>query len=263
MDSPRLTDAWLARHTPQANGGSFGDNAAVADFWYDAVHRRVVTRSLVLHEVADPADLRLGRAPGIFPDHPDFSSPLAPGTVVGLVGFVRWSDNGFGSYFAALQGAVRDTGTGYLDLATVSGRAGRTRSGSPYQSEDLVRHVRLHPSGQLEVASDTDPDALPDPALLVRGSVEIEGRLTVAGSPVGPPAPPPALSCRTQTASARARTLTASCDPGEVATGGGGACAAGELRRTRPVTAEGAAAAWEVACSREGAHTAYVICCAR
>jgi hypothetical protein len=46
MDSLLLTQAWLARHTAQANGGEFGDNRVVADFWYDAVHRRFFTRSL-------------------------------------------------------------------------------------------------------------------------------------------------------------------------------------------------------------------------
>jgi hypothetical protein len=33
IDSPRLDDEWLANHRYQSNGSSFGDNAAVGDFW--------------------------------------------------------------------------------------------------------------------------------------------------------------------------------------------------------------------------------------
>jgi hypothetical protein len=263
VESPRLTDAWLARHTYQANGGQYGDNAAIADLWYDAVHRRLITRSLVLHEVDDPADLRLGRAPGRFPHDPDFTSVLESGTIVGLVGFVRWSSNGFGSYFAAMQGAVRDTGTGYLDLATVTGETGRTRSGSEYSPEDLVRHVRLHPSGQLELGYDTNPEARPDATLLVRGNVEVEGSVTIAGTPVREPAPPPMLACRIRTASGRGRGATAACDPGQWATGGGGSCSAGEMRSSRPVSAGELPVGWELTCSRDGTHSAHVICCSQ
>jgi hypothetical protein len=263
IDSPRLTDGWLARHTYQANGGQYGDNAAIADFWYDAVHRRLITRSLVLHEVEDPADLRLGRAPGRFPNDPDFSSVLEPGTIVGLVGFVRWSSNGFGSYFAAMQGAVRDSGTGYLDLGTVTGKIGRTRSGSEYSPEDLVRHVRLHPSGQLELGYDTNPEARPDAMLLVRGSVEVEGSLTIGGVPVGAPPPPPVLACGVRSVTGRGRSASAACDAGQLATGGGGTCAAGEMRGSRPVVTGEAPVGWELTCSRDGTHSAYVICCSR
>jgi hypothetical protein len=262
LDSPRLTADWLSRHDYQSNGGPYGDNAAIADFWYDAVHRRLFTRSLVLHEVADPADLRLGRAPGVYPDRPDFNLQLEAGTTVGHVGFARWSHNGFGSYFAAVEGTVRDTGTGYLDLATVTGSSGVTRSGSRYSPEDLVKHVRLHPAGQLEVGFDTAVEARPDVALLVRGNTQIDGSLVVGGLPIVPAVPKP-LACTVSTAKGQGRTALATCEAGQVATGGGGACASGELRGTRPVQTDGMPTAWEVTCSRGGAHDAYVICCAR
>ena len=262
MDSPRLSDTWLSRHTYQANGGSFGDNAAVADFWYDAVHRRLFSRSLVLHEVDDPADLRLGRAPGVYPDELDFSSTLQAGTTVGHVGFVRWTRNGFGSYFAAIQGAVRDEGTGYLDLATVTGSAGTTRTGSRYSPEDLIKHVRLHPSGQLEVGFETAVDARPDPLLHVRGDTVIEGTLTVGDSVIGGPQPVPALACSIRTGAGGGRQASAACGSGELATGGGGACASGEMRGSQPRQAAGAPTGWEINCSRNGAHTAYAVCCA-
>jgi hypothetical protein len=261
MDSSRLTDDWLARHEYQANGGMYGDNAAVADFWYDAVHRRLFTRSLVLHEVDDPADLRLGRAPGTYPDVPDFAAALAPGTTVGHVGFVRWSNNGFGSYFAAVQGAVRDVGTGYLDLSTVTSESGTTRTGSEYAPEDLIKHVRLHPSGQLEVGFETNPETRPDALLLVRGNAHIEGSLVVGGSPVG--AAPPVLACGVRTATGSRRGASVTCDGDQLATGGGGRCASGEMRGSWPLQSEAAPAGWELACSKDGSHTVYVICCAR
>ena len=262
-DSPRLTAAWLARHTYQANGGSFGDNTAIADFWYDAVHRRIFTRSLVLHEVDDPADLRLGRAPGRYPNDPDFEATLPEDTTVGHVGFVRWSRNGFSAYFAAVQGAIRDEATGYLDLSTATGHAGTGRLGNTYRPDQLVKHVRLHPSGMFEVGFNTNPDARPDTSLLVRGNVEIEGALSVGGMPIREPPPPPELTCEVRSADTRGRVVSLSCDAGRLATGGGGSCAAGEMRGSRPVVAAGTPVGWELTCSRDGAHTAYVICCSR
>jgi hypothetical protein len=260
VESPRITNAWLARHTYQANGGAWGDNAVVADFWYDGVHRRVFTRSLELHEVEDPADLRLGRAPGKYPNAPDLNAALDPGTTVGHVGFVRWTASGFGSYFAAVQGAVRDGATGYLDLSTATGTRGTTRTGSMFSGEDLVKHVRLHPSGQLEVGFETDPAARPDTALLVRGNAAIEGALTVGGAAIVPPRP---FACTVQSAAGSGRRAAVSCGAGQLATGGGGTCASGELRAMRPLAAGGAPDGWELTCTKDGAHTAYVICCAQ
>jgi hypothetical protein len=262
IDSPRLTELWLTRHGSESNGGSFGDNVAVADFWYDSVHRRLFTRSIVLHEVEDPADLRLGRAPGLHPNHPDFRAALAPGTTVGHVGFVPWTHNGFGSYFAALQGAIRDGSTGYLDLSTATGEFGTTRTGSRYDPQDLIKHVRLHPSGQLEVGFETDPDARPDVSLLVRGNVAIEGSLLVDSDPVGEEdRRPAALACSVRRAGGGARAISVSCGPGERATGGGGLCGSGEMRGSRPLVEADAPTGWELSCAREGPHTAYVICC--
>jgi hypothetical protein len=277
LDSPRLTPEWLSRHTYQSNGGSFGDNLAIADFWYDAVHRRVFSRSLVLHEVDDPADLRLGRAPGVYPGAVNASATLADGTTVGHVGFVTWTHNGFGSYFAALQGAVRDTGSGYLDLVTATGRTGTTRSGSAYDAQDLVKHVRLHPAGSLEIGFDTDPAARPDHSLLVRGDARIEGalsvaealrapelnveRLTTSAVSVGGGTVPHACSVRSGTGTSRDATIA--CTPGDIALSGGGTCASGELRGSRPTQTGSAPDGWIVTCSRDGAHVAYAICCSQ
>jgi hypothetical protein len=264
----------LAQHTYQANGGSFGDNMAIADFWYDAVHRRVFSRSLVLHEVDDPADLRLGRAPGAYPNEVDTQASLPEGTTVGHVGFVSWGRNGFGAYFAAIQGAVRQGGTGYLDLSTASGDNGRTRTGSNYASEDLIKHVRLHPSGQLEVGFETSPDARPDPLLLVRGDERVEGGLTVNGSAkvgalsaagltingVGGNVP---HACELRTNNAKGRTATAACDVSQMAIAGGGKCGSGEMRGSRPLQLAESRDAWELTCSKSAEHAVHVVCCSK
>ncbi len=138
-----------------------------------------MSRSAAFHEVDDPADVRLGRAPGTYPNQPDFTKTHAEGTTVGQVGFESWTHNGFGAYFAAVQGTIRDVATGYLDLATVTGKTGRTRTGSSFEADDLIRHVRLHPSGTLEVGFETDPASRPAPLLLVRGDERLEGALRV------------------------------------------------------------------------------------
>lgn len=259
IDSPMLSDAWLARHTYQANGGSYGDNAVVSDFWYDAVHRRIFTRSAAFRDVDDPADVRIGRAPGTYPNVLDFTGTLDDGTTVGQVGFETWTHNGFGAYFAAVQGAVRDEATGYLDLATTTGENGRTRTGSSYESGDLLRHVRLHPSGQLEVGYETNPDRRPDPLLRVRGNQVVEGGLTIEGGRGNVP-----HACVLQHASViRGKVVAARCEDGGMAIGGGGTCGAGDLIGSRPLQRGATVDAWEIACDGTGAHTAYVICCAR
>src|SRR5215208_8045755 len=56
-DSPFLTDAWLAAHDYRGNNRNAKDATAIADFWYDGVHRRIFTRSGVFHDVDDPADV--------------------------------------------------------------------------------------------------------------------------------------------------------------------------------------------------------------
>ena len=261
--SPLLTSAWLARHVPESGGGEFGDNRVVADLWYDAVHRRIFTRSLVLHEVDDPADLRLGRAAGRFPNEPDLGQALPEGTTVGHVGFVTWTPNGFGAYFAALQGAVHDAATGYLDLATATGQSGRTRTGSRYGPEDLIKHVRLHASGQFEVGFETEPEARPDPLLVVRGAQEVEGALDVGGALTVNAAGgnvPHRCELRQATASRR-RDAAASCGAGELAIAGGGSCGAGDLRASHPVQAGSVVDGWAIACSRRGTQTAFALCC--
>ena len=253
-DSPSLTDTWLAAHDYQ--GG--GDGAIVADFWYDGVHRRVFSRSAVFHDVDDPADLRLGRAPGHFPNPPDFKMLLGEGTTVGQIGFDTWTRDGFGAYFAAMQGMIRDEQTGYLVLATAMGRSGLTRTGSRFAPDDLIRHVRLHPSGQFELGFETPVDNLPDPLLLIRGAASTEGSVTIQGNGGNVP-----HACTVRSATWEGRDARVSCQPMEIAISGGGRCERGNLNGSRPLQTGTSPDGWEVSCGRSAQQTAYAVCCSQ
>lgn len=255
-DSPLLTDAWLAAHDYRGSDRASKDGIATPDFWYDGVHRRIFSRSAIFHDVDDPADVRLGRAPGHYPNPPDFDMLLEEGTTVGQVGFDKWTHDGFSSYFAAMQGTIHDDQTGYLVLATAMGQPGVTRTGSRFAPDDLVRHVRLHPSGQLEVGFETPVDNLPDPMLLVRGAATTEGALTIQG--LGGNVP---HACIVRSAASRAREVRVACQPKEIAISGGGRCERGDLKGSRPVQTGASPDGWEVSCGREGTQTADVICC--
>lgn len=270
VDSALLTDAWIVNHQYHPEDPRLADSAAIADFWYDGVHRRILSRSAAFHEVDDPADVRLGRAPGRYPNEPNFDAVLPEGTTVGQVGFDSWRPDGFGSYFAAMQGTVGLGGTGYLVLATATGRAGVTRTGSQFDAEDLVRHVRLHPSGQFEVGFETPVDAPPDPLLLVHGAAGVEGALRVNGplsiqgpmsvGSVGGNVP---HACSLRSAKSRSRAVSASCGPSEIAVSGGGTCEGGNLKGSRPLQSAATPDGWEVSCSDNGWQTAFVICCSQ
>jgi hypothetical protein len=257
-DSPLLTDAWLAAHDYRGSERANTDGTVTADFWYDGVHRRIFTRSAVFHDVDDPADVRLGRAPGHYPNPPNFDMLLREGVTVGQVGFDRWTHEGFSSYFAAMQGTVRDEQTGYLVLATAMGQPGVTRTGSRFESDELVRHVRLHPSGQFEVGFETPIDNRPDPLLLVRGAATTEGPLTVQG--LGGNVP---HACTVRSAASKARDVRVACQPMEIAISGGGRCERGDLKGTRPLQTGASPDGWEVSCGRAAMQTAYAICCAQ
>jgi hypothetical protein len=256
-DSPLLTDEWIAGHEYQGGNRAYGDGTVVADFWYDAIHRRIYSRSGVFHDVDDPADVRLGRAPGRYPNVLDFDTLHDEGTTVGQVGFDKWTHDGFSSYFAAMQGTVRDADTGYLVLATAMGKSGITRTGSRFDEDDLVRHVRLHPSGQLEVGFETPEDGRVDPLLLVRGAAATEGSLRVAGSGGNVP-----HACTVRSATSRGRDARVSCEPTEIAISGGGRCEKGDVKGSRPLEAGASPNGWEVSCGRSAQQTVYAICCA-
>jgi hypothetical protein len=257
VDSPLLTDEWIARHEYNGADPAYRDNRAVADFWYDAIHRRIYSRSGVFHEVDDPADVRLGRAPGRYPNTLDFATLHDEGTTVGQIGFDKWTHDGFSSYFAAMQGTIRDAQTGYLVLATAMGRPGITRTGSRFDDDDLVRHVRLHPSGQLEIGFETPTEERVDPLLLVRGAAETEGALRVGESGGNVP-----HACTVRSAISRGRDARISCEPMEIAVSGGGRCEKGDLKGSRPLETGASPNGWEVSCGRSAQQAVYAICCA-
>ena len=256
-DSPLLTDDWLARHDYRGSRG-FEDRNVVADFWYDAIHRRIFTRSGVFHDVDDPADVRLGRARGTYPNTLDFDALHDEGTTVGQVGFDKWTNDGFSSYFAAMQGTVRDRDTGYLVFATAMGQPGITRTGSRFEEDDLVRHVRLHPTGQFEIGFETPSQNRIDPLLLVRGGAATEGALRVGGSGGNVP-----HACTVRSAMAPGRDARVSCQPMEIAISGGGRCEKGDLKASRPLQTGASPDGWEVSCAKSAQQTAYAICCAQ
>jgi len=255
-DSPLLTDAWIAAHDYRGTNRESADGKVVADLWYDAVHRRIVSRSGVFHEVDDPADVRLGRAAGMYPNTLDFDMLLGEGTTVGQVGFDKWTHDGFSSYFAAMQGTVRDAQTGFLVLATAMGTSGVTRTGSRFDEDDLVRHVRLHPSGQFEIGFETPTDDRVDPLLLVRGAAMTEGALRVDGSGGNVP-----HACSVRSAMSKGREARVSCEPLEIAIGGGGRCEKGDLKGSRPLATGASPNGWEVSCGKSAQQTVYAICC--
>ncbi len=255
-DSPLLTDRWIAGHDYRGRDRRFDHGKVVADFWYDAVHRRIFSRSGVFHDVDDPADVRLGRAPGTYPNTLDFDTLHDEGTTVGQIGFDKWTHDGFSSYFAAMQGTVRDAQTGYLVLATAMGTAGVTRTGSRFDEDDLVRHVRLHPSGQFEIGFETPADDRVDPLLLVRGGATTEGALRVNGAGGNVP-----HACTVRSAMSKGREAQVSCEAPEMAIGGGGRCEKGDLRGSRPLLAGASPNGWEVSCGKSAQQTVYAICC--
>lgn len=178
----QLTTEFLVRHTRESNGGSFGDNMIVADFWYDGAHRRIVSRSAQFVDVDDPADIRCGRTPGTFPDQPDYRARLPAGTVVCHIGGVGWSRNGLTAYQSAIQFVTIDEERGAICLSAAPGEPGRTRTGSTYEGNELVCHVALYPDGTLVVGANTDPNQTPIHSVIVRGNLMLEGNLEVGGN---------------------------------------------------------------------------------
>jgi hypothetical protein len=171
--------AFLARHRRNSGSTPFGDNMIFADMFYDAVDRRVFARTLILREVEDPVDIKLGRAAGDYPNDVNWEAVLQPHTIVGRYGFETWLGNGkgFGPYFAAVQGNVLDQRTGMLYIASATGKSGTTRNGRLYKPDQLVEHVAFYPEGTVDVGFNTDPAQRPRYSLVVRGDVRIEGRV--------------------------------------------------------------------------------------
>jgi hypothetical protein len=146
----------------------------VADFWYNAAARRVLARSLTLGEVDDPADLRLFRAPGAYPNV--IGGTVSPWRTSGHVGFAGFTvEDGVRAYYGAMQGYVLTPDTGVLAFSTAMGQSAVGRNGQPYGPQDLVPHVAIFPNGATVFGWDTPPAMRPAYTVQILGDLRVEG----------------------------------------------------------------------------------------
>ena len=281
-ENVNIDDTFLANHHFQSGGGSFGDNMAFADFWYDAAHRRVHTRSLDLKELDDPVDVRIVRVPAFDHNTPRHDIFHGHGTVFGFFGFSQWrlNNNGAGAYFGALQGRIindasngNTNSTGWLELATASG----TNIDEPqYGGNEIQPRLQVSPDGTVTIGppKHDDPNFIHRARLVVnsrnatdiavdvtRGLVRSANGFCIGGDcrSAWPSGGGGALSCENRTVVGTATNLVAQCLAGETVTGGGGSCGAtnGALRSSRKFGSAG----WEITCSAVGDNRAEAECC--
>jgi len=280
-ENVNINDTFLANHTEQSGGGTYGDNMAFADFWYDAVHRRVHGRSIDLKEIDDPVDVRIVRVPGSYPNTPNHSVYHGNGTVFGYFGFSQWrtNSNGAGSYFGALQGRIindasngNTNSTGHLELATTSG----TNDDLPqFGPDDLQPRLRVAPDGTVTIG----PRKVDDENFVHRARLVVNSR---SSSDVAVDVPQgwvrsgtgfciggdcrsswptstgttASLSCTNRVAFASGTEASVQCQAGETATGGGGGCDNGALRNSRS-----SGNGWEITCQSSGNNRVEAMCC--
>lgn len=166
---------FLAEHDRNSGGGPWGDQLAIpADFWYDATHRRVFMRSLHLNEVDDPAEITIGRVPGVYPNEVAVGETLPVGTVTGFYSFELWDGYGMRKK-GHIEGVVLEDGLMGVCIAMETGRDGRNRAGSTFTAEEEVCHVMILPDGSLVVGYNSDPAHPPN--VYIRGNLVVEGRI--------------------------------------------------------------------------------------
>jgi len=174
-----VPDAFFLNYTRGVIGTPYGMTMVAPDFLYDPASRKLLFRSGVVREVNDISEIRLGRAPGEYPNAIDFSSALPPFTIIGQVGFESWQGGrrGYGALKAAVQGAVAgDPQLNMLYLSTATGKAGRSPDGSSeYRPDKAVPHVALYPDGTLDIGYGTDPSQRPRFTTKVRGHLIVDG----------------------------------------------------------------------------------------
>ena len=173
-ENATISDSFLLNHTRHQ-----GLNTVVPDFLYDPATRKLAFRSGVMREVDDISELRLGRAPGVYPNAINFNTLLPPFAIIGQVGFESWygGDRGFGALTAAVQGAAAaDPRLNMLYLSTATGKAGRSPDGTgEYAPESAVPHVALYPDGTLDIGYGTDPSQRPRFTTKIRGHLIVDG----------------------------------------------------------------------------------------
>ena len=178
-ENATVSDTFLSGYRRSDGGTQNGMNMAAPDFLYDPASRKLLFRSGVVREVDDISELRLGRAPGEYPNQIDFDSLLPPYTIIGQVGFESWQGGrrGYGALKAAVQGAVAsDPRLNMLYLSTATGKAGRSPDGSSeYKPDKAVPHVALYPDGTFDIGYGTDPTQRPRFTAKIRGHLIVDG----------------------------------------------------------------------------------------
>jgi hypothetical protein len=178
-ENASVSDSFLLNYRRDRGSTAHGLNMIAPDFLYDPASRKVLFRSGALREVDDISELRLGRAPGEYPNRIDFNSLLPPFAIIGQVGFESWEGGrrGYGALKAAVQGgAAADPKLNMLYLATATGKPGRSPDGSSeYKPDKAVPHVALYPDGTLDIGYGTDPSQRPRFTTKVRGHLIVDG----------------------------------------------------------------------------------------
>jgi len=178
-ENATVSDSFLSDYRRSDGSTPRGLNMAAPDFLYDPASRKLLFRSGVMREVDDISELRLGRAPGVYPNQIDFDSLLPQFTIIGQVGFESWQGGrrGYGALKAAVQGATAaDPRLNMLYLSTATGKAGRSPDGSSeYKPDKAVPHVALYPDGTFDIGYGTDPTQRPRFTAKIRGHLIVDG----------------------------------------------------------------------------------------
>ena len=178
-ENATVTDSFFLNYSRDKGSTPHGINMVAPDFLYDPASRKLSFRSGVLREVDDISELRLGRAPGQYPNGIDFNSLLPPFAIIGQVGFESWEGgrSGYGALKAVIQGAAAaDPRLNMLYLATATGTSGKSPDGSSeYKPDKPVPHVALYPDGTFDIGYGTDPSRRPRFTTKIRGHVIVDG----------------------------------------------------------------------------------------
>lgn len=177
-ENAMLTNDFMNNYTRGSGSTVNGLNMIVADYAYIPGARNLLARTLHLADINDSPDVDLGRAPGEYPNNPDYTRLLDPNTIMGNFAFRAWTGRrGFGAQVAGMQAVVaQDQRLALLILSTATGRAGRTPDRSrEYKADELVPHVALWPSGTFDIGYGTDPDQRPRWAAKIHGSILASG----------------------------------------------------------------------------------------
>jgi hypothetical protein len=178
-ENATVSDSFLLNYTRDKGSTPQGINMVAPDLMYDPASRKLLFRSGIMREVNDISELRLGRAPGAYPNQIDFNSLLPPFAIIGQVGFESWQGGrrGYGALKAAVQGAAAaDPRLNMLYLSTATGHSGRSPDGSSeYKPDKPVPHVALYPEGTLDIGYGTDPSQRPRFTTKIRGHVIVDG----------------------------------------------------------------------------------------